>query len=86
MEKGEPVVKLDEQNINRNLKVYDVVYNRKTELLKEAEKLGLESAGGVGMLARQGAEAFQLWSEIKVDEDIIAKMIEYLRKEVCKND
>lgn len=42
--------------------VYDVVYNRKTELLQEAEKRNLSSLGGVGMLVYQGALSFKIWT------------------------
>ncbi len=42
--------------------VYDVVYApAETPLLAEARRRGLRAAGGLGMLARQGALAFELW-------------------------
>jgi len=45
-----------------NILIYDLVYNRKTQLLITAEKLGLKAAGGLGMLLHQGAAAFKLWT------------------------
>lgn len=45
-----------------SLYVYDVVYNRKTELLKDAEKIGLKCQGGLEMLIWQGALSFELWT------------------------
>jgi len=53
-----------------NIFVYDVVYNRKTELLKEAEERNLASLGGIGMLIYQGALSFKIWTsrEAPIDE------------------
>jgi shikimate dehydrogenase len=40
----------------------DVVYAPpETPFLLEARRRGLRAANGVGMLARQGARAFELW-------------------------
>ena len=53
-----------------NIFVYDVVYHRKTELLKEAEERNLASLGGMGMLIYQGALSFKIWTsrEAPIDE------------------
>lgn len=51
--------------LRKDLFVYDVIYNRKTELLRAAEKAGLSSCGGEGMLLFQGALSFELWTGIK---------------------
>jgi shikimate dehydrogenase len=45
-----------------NIFVYDVIYNRKTELLKEAEKRNLASLGGIGMLVYQATLSFEIWT------------------------
>ncbi|MFQ6066036.1 MAG: shikimate dehydrogenase [bacterium] len=42
--------------------IYDVIYHRKTKLLKEAEKRNLASLSGVGMLIYQGALSFKIWT------------------------
>ncbi|MDI6756665.1 MAG: shikimate dehydrogenase [Endomicrobiia bacterium] len=52
----------DGSGVKKNIFVYDLVYNRKTKLLMEAEALGLKSAGGLGMLLHQGARAFEIWT------------------------
>lgn len=52
----------DGEGVKKNIFVYDLVYNRKTKLLTEAEALGLKSAGGLGMLLHQGARAFEIWT------------------------
>ena len=48
--------------LHLGLFVYDLVYNRKTQLIKDAEQLGLSAIGGLGMLLYQGAAAFEIWS------------------------
>ncbi|MEI7635491.1 MAG: shikimate dehydrogenase [bacterium] len=58
--------------------VYDVIYNRgETELLSHARKLGCATRNGLGMLARQGARAFELWTAVKPDA---CRMEEILRR------
>ncbi len=42
--------------------VYDAVYAKDTPLLKAAKNLGAKCLGGEGMLIRQGALAFALWT------------------------
>ncbi len=45
--------------------IYDVVYNRKTNLLREAEERKLSSLGGLEMLLYQGALSFEIWTHRK---------------------
>lgn len=56
-------------NRNKNLSVFDVVYNRKTQLIKDAEDLGIPAVGGLNMLLYQGAMAFELWTGKKAPID-----------------
>jgi len=43
--------------------VYDVIYNpQKTRLITSAEKAGLKTASGLGMLVEQAALAFEIWT------------------------
>lgn len=44
--------------------VSSLVYHRKTQLLTEAEALGLQTVDGAGMLLHQGAIAFSLWTGV----------------------
>ncbi len=62
--------------------VYDVVYHRKTELLKEAEGRNLASLGGMGMLIYQGALSFKIWTGQKAP---INEMRNVLIKEFAKH-
>jgi len=52
--------------------VYDLVYNpRDTPFLRAARERGLRHAGGLGMLARQGAHALALWLRVTPDVDLM---------------
>lgn len=43
--------------------VYDMVYRpSKTAFMRQAEAVGGRAIGGLGMLVRQGAKAFELWT------------------------
>lgn len=55
---------IDKKLLHKDLYVYDVVYNRKTQLVKDAKSLfGKEYAvGGLGMLLYQGVHAFEFWT------------------------
>ncbi|MEM3422051.1 MAG: shikimate dehydrogenase [Candidatus Hadarchaeum sp.] len=66
--------------MHRNLTVYDIVYKPiRTRLLLEAEKAGAMTVDGLGMLVRQGALAFEIWTgkraPIKVMEDAVRREI-----------
>lgn len=58
---GDPMP-VDPVFLHENLIIYDLVYARETELLKEARKRGLKAIGGLGMLVNQGALAFEIWT------------------------
>ncbi len=78
MNPASPPVDLGITQTKEALRVYDMVYNRKTELLQQADKKALRYASGAGMLARQGARAFELWSGTKVSEAVKKEMTEYV--------
>ena len=60
------------------LVVFDAVYNPiKTRLLGEAEQAGAKTISGLGMLAWQGALAFEKWTGLKAP-------VELMRKELIK--
>jgi shikimate dehydrogenase len=48
--------------------VYDLVYNpRETLLMRQARQAGCRTSNGLGMLLRQGAVSFALWSGLQPD-------------------
>jgi len=62
MKEGDPSP-IDKNLLHKGLFVYDLVYNRDTELLKDARSVCGENkvSGGLGMLLYQGAAAWELW-------------------------
>lgn len=52
---------IDKSLLHRNLSVYDVVYNRETQLIKDARSQKCPFLDGLEMLLYQGAAAFELW-------------------------
>ncbi len=54
---------MDLRVFDNKTSVYDLVYSpEETRFLKDAKKLGLPHANGLGMLVNQGALAFELWT------------------------
>jgi shikimate dehydrogenase len=75
----EPVINSD--LLHSNLIVADLVYNPvETVLLKEAKKSGASTVSGLGMLAHQGAMAFEIWTDkaapVKTMKNIIWNHLE----------
>lgn len=61
--------------------VYDVVYNRETELLKQAKRKGMRYQGGLDMLIFQGALAFKMWTEKEAPVEKMRKVAtDYLQQ------
>jgi len=55
---GSPV---DKELLHSGLSVYDIIYNRRTQLIQDASDLRLSCSNGLGMLLYQGVDAFELW-------------------------
>lgn len=73
---------IDKSLLHKDLTIYDVVYNRETQLIKDAKELGLPAAGGLGMLLYQGIEAWQLWTKRKADDKIIRVIRKTLEEKI----
>ena len=67
--------------VNEDLYVYDVVYNRETQLVKDAKSVGAQAVIGDGMLAWQGALAFNCWTGKKA-ADVIGVMRKVLKRKL----
>ncbi len=57
--------------------VYDMVYRpRRTALMAQAEAAGGRALGGLGMLVRQGAAAFELWTGVEPPVEVMTRAAE----------
>jgi len=56
--------------------VYDIIYNRKTRLLEEARKRGMNCQGGIDMLIYQGALSFKMWTGKDAPIEKMKKVVE----------
>jgi len=74
MKENDPLL-IKKENIEKVKFVYDIVYNRKTELLKEAEKLKIPYLDGLSMLVYQGAISFEIWTGKKAPTEIMKKSL-----------
>ncbi|WP_125604482.1 shikimate dehydrogenase family protein [Lapidilactobacillus bayanensis] len=58
-----PLTAAQLQQLAPTTKVWDVIYEpRQSQLLQQADQLGLETHNGLGMLVQQAAGAFQFWT------------------------
>ncbi len=74
MKENDPLL-IEKENIEMVKFVYDIVYNRKTELLKTAENLKIPYLDGISMLVYQGAISFEIWTGKKAPVDIMKKAV-----------
>ena len=80
MKEGD-IVLIKEEKIKKNIFIYDIIYNRKTELIKTAEKLNLPHLDGLSMLVYQGAISFEIWTGKKAPIDIMKNSLYNFLKE-----
>lgn len=58
-----PLESKDLDNLEKDTIIYDIVYNPiKTVLIREAEKRGLKTIGGLDMLIYQAQRAIEIWT------------------------
>lgn len=74
MKAGEPRL-FDGKLIKSSHVVFDIVYNRETELLKDAKAAGALAIDGVMMLVYQGAKALEIWTGLKAPADVMEKAV-----------
>ncbi|MBE0477730.1 shikimate dehydrogenase [Candidatus Aerophobetes bacterium] len=68
MQEGHPAP-INLEQFSSSLFVYDVIYNRETELLNQAKRLGMRYQGGLDMLIFQAALSFEIWTGRKAPVD-----------------
>lgn len=57
--------------------IYDMVYRpAKTKLMQQAESEGLRAIGGLGMLVRQGAKSFEIWTGREAPLDVMFEAVQ----------
>lgn len=78
MKEGDDPV-IDKQWLRKDLYVYDVVYNRETQLVRDAWEVGCRAERGKGMLLYQGFAAFCFWFPRLPEEDK-QKALEAMRR------
>ncbi|MFB3766372.1 MAG: shikimate dehydrogenase [Methanotrichaceae archaeon] len=66
---------IDGKLLHKGQVVFDIVYNRQTELLKDAADSGALAIDGVMMLVYQGAKALEIWTGLKAPVDIMERAV-----------
>lgn len=74
MKEGDPRL-FDGKLLHSGQIVFDIIYNRKTELLMDAISAGAIAVDGVKMLIYQGAEAFEIWLGLKAPVKVMEKAV-----------
>ena len=69
-------VKVPLKAVSTNAVVSDIIYKpRITKFLRNADKLGIRTHSGLGMLVEQGALSFKLWTGYDMPKDIVYKKL-----------
>ena len=74
MRAGDPRL-LESRLLQSHQAVFDIVYNRETQLLKDARLAGAVAVDGVMMLVYQGAKALEIWTGKKAPVDVMEKTV-----------
>lgn len=74
MREGDPRL-LEGRLLQSRQAVFDIVYNRETELLQDARAAGAVAVDGVMMLVYQGAKALQIWTGKKAPVDVMERAV-----------
>jgi shikimate dehydrogenase len=66
----------DDLPFPHGIPVYDMVYRpAQTKLMAQAERAGCQAVNGAGMLVRQGAAAFALWTGVQPPVDVMMQAV-----------
>ncbi|GIN85409.1 shikimate dehydrogenase (NADP(+)) [Heyndrickxia sporothermodurans] len=64
------------QNLKRDTHIVDIIYNPfETKILKDAKKKGATISNGLGMFIYQGAIAFEKWTGITPNIEVMKKVV-----------
>lgn len=68
-------------NFSKGQIVYDVVYNPlKTKFIKNAEEHGCTAINGLGMLFYQGINAYEIWTGVKIPDNIVKDLFKVFKQ------
>lgn len=81
MKDGDPMP-VEKEALHPGLYVYDLVYNRQTELVRTATRMKLHAVTGLGMLLYQGAAAFEIWTGRAAPVEVMRRALKEAVKEV----
>ncbi len=74
MREGDPRL-LQRGLLQSHQAVFDIVYNRETQLLMDARAAGAVALDGVMMLVYQGAKALEIWTGRKAPVDVMERAV-----------
>ncbi|MCK4852060.1 MAG: hypothetical protein KAS86_02990, partial [Candidatus Omnitrophica bacterium] len=66
--KKEDPLPFSADNLREGMVLYDLVYHGETELVRRAREKGLVAVNALGMLIDQAALAFEIWTEMPIEE------------------
>ena len=66
---------LDGRLLSSRQAVFDIVYNRETQLLQDARAARAVAVDGVMMLVYQGAKALEIWTGKKAPADVMERAV-----------
>ena len=78
MEK-EQIRLVEPENFHSGMFIYDIVYNRKTELIRCSENLKIPHLAGLSMLIYQGAVSFEIWTGEKAPIEVMKQSLSNIR-------
>tara|TARA_X000000950_G_scaffold172248_1_gene209823 strand:- start:3034 stop:3858 length:825 start_codon:yes stop_codon:yes gene_type:complete len=80
---GYPELKIKLNKINKEVVIYDIVYNPiNTYLISEAKRQKLEFVTGIDMFVEQARASFEIWFKIK--PDVNTTLINNIKKKISK--
>lgn len=80
---GYPDLKIRFNNVNKEIIIYDIVYNPiNTYLIREAKKQKLEFVTGLDMFIEQARASFEIWFNIK--PEVNTNLLNNIKKKISK--
>lgn len=62
---------IDKNFLHKDLYIYDAVYNKETQLVRDGREKAANTSGGLGMLLYQGAIAWEFWTGKKAPVSVM---------------